>query len=150
MHNNHLSSAWFGTWFRKISLYLTNIMDKILAQHGITSSQYWILKLLWEKEGVTQKQLVQHLGVRGASLTGMLDSMEARGWVLRKLHPKDARVKLVYLTPEGKALEAVVLDLIMTNEENLSKGFSEEEKVLLRSMLNRVWTNLEEAKKLFG
>ena len=69
-------SNWLGSLIRRTSLCLTNIFDQKMATYQITSSNYWILKLLWKGDGLTQKQLVEALGVKPASLTGMIDSME--------------------------------------------------------------------------
>ncbi|ARK29932.1 MarR family winged helix-turn-helix transcriptional regulator [Halalkalibacter krulwichiae] len=138
---------WFGTLFRRISLNLTNMIDHQMADRGITSSQYWILKLLWENDGVTQKELVTELSVKPASLTGMIDSMVEKGWVKRSLDPTDARVKRIYLTSSGRDLEADAIKIITACEEILCEGLSEEEKIAFKGMLKIVLDNLIKEQK---
>lgn len=139
---------WFGTLFRRISLTLTNIGDHKMGILGITSSQYWLLKLLWEKDGVTQKDLASKLSVKPASLTGMVDNMVEKGWVRRVADPVDARVKRIFLTPAGKELETEALEIITKCEEVMCEGLSEEEKIVLKGMLTIVLENLRNEQKL--
>jgi MarR family transcriptional regulator, organic hydroperoxide resistance regulator len=134
---------WFGSLFRRIQLNLTNIFDQKMATIGITSSHYWILKLLWNGDGLTQKQLVSALSVKPASLTGMIDTMVEKGWVTRSSDPHDARVNRIFLTTKGKELEILAADIITECEETVCKGFTKEELEVFKPLLIKVLRNLE-------
>ncbi|WP_102346253.1 MarR family winged helix-turn-helix transcriptional regulator [Bacillus sp. Marseille-P3661] len=138
---------WFGSLFRRISLNLTNMADHKMAIHGLTSSDYWILKLLWEKDGMTQKELVNQLSVKPASLTGMIDKLVDKGWIIRSADSKDARIKRIFLTKEGKELEYTAADMIVECEETITMGLSDSEKRILKIALKKVLDNLEMAQK---
>lgn len=142
MDTSTREKLWFGTLFRRISLNLTNMIDHQMADRGITSSQYWILKLLWEKDGVTQKELVNQLSVKPASLTGMINSMVEKGWLKRTSDANDARIKRIFLTPSGRELEGDAIEIITACEEMICEGLSEEEKEAFKGMLKIVLENL--------
>ncbi|MCK9912261.1 MarR family transcriptional regulator, partial [Microbacteriaceae bacterium K1510] len=84
---------------------MTTIHDQKLSKYGLTTSQVSVLAQLWQNDGQSQKDLVAILGVRPASLTGVVDGLVAKGWVERKSIDQDARIKRLFLTPAGKALE---------------------------------------------
>jgi MarR family transcriptional regulator for hemolysin len=53
----------------------------------------------------SQTVLAQQLGVDGATLVATIDRLAAAGLIERIQSPQDRRVKLVVLTPQGRALE---------------------------------------------
>jgi MarR family transcriptional regulator, organic hydroperoxide resistance regulator len=136
-------SNWFGSIIRRTSLHLNNLLNQKMSAYDISSSNYWILKLLWERDGLTQSQLVEALGVTPASLTGMIDSMVKKGWLIRRSSPLDGRVKRIYLTEVGKELESFAHDLIVECEETICDGMTDEEIHNFRILLKKVQKNLE-------
>ncbi|MFS0776957.1 MarR family transcriptional regulator [Neobacillus sp. 3P2-tot-E-2] len=136
-------SNWFGSIIRRTSLHLNSLVNQKMSACDISSSNYWILKLLWENDALTQTQLVEALGVTPASLTGMIDSMVKKGWLIRKSSPQDGRVKRIYLTEVGKELELFAHDLIVECEETICNGMTDEEIHNFRILLKKVQRNLE-------
>jgi len=134
---------WFGSIFRKISLNLKTLFDSNMATIGISSSHYWILKLLWKEEGRTQKQLVSNLSVKPASLTGMIDNMVEKGWLKRIPDANDARANRIFLTEKGRELEKLAADIIEECEDTVCKGLTTEEIEVFRPLLMKVLKNLE-------
>jgi DNA-binding MarR family transcriptional regulator len=55
---------------------------------------------------VPASRLAQEVGVRGATMTGLIDTLAAEGLVRRRPSPEDRRVSLLALTPKGKRLFA--------------------------------------------
>lgn len=61
--------------------------------------------LLWELRGLgpaTQQSLATALNVSPRNVTGLVDALEASGYVARRPHPTDRRATLVSLTPLGE------------------------------------------------
>lgn len=103
------------TFDRKTSAgYLVNHLSRIFAQGlqaeiaslGIVTGQFPALLALWERDGQTQRDLVQQLDVEQATLANTLTRMERDGLIVRKEHPLDARAKTIHLTEKAKALRA--------------------------------------------
>jgi DNA-binding MarR family transcriptional regulator len=79
--------------------------QRLFRPHGLTSAQYNVLNILAEEPvGISQRELGDRLVVDRSNVTGLLDRMEAAGWVRRDDHPEDRRVYRVSLTPAGRAL----------------------------------------------
>jgi DNA-binding MarR family transcriptional regulator len=139
---NDQMDEWIGYWIKRTYRDMTNLHDQKLAKHSLTTSQVGVLAQLWQKDGLTQKEIQQKLGIRPASLTGLVDGLVEKGWVVRKSDHDDARVKRLFLTEEGKVLEEVCLSIVKEMEELLTKGFTPEELSLLCSWIKRMHRNV--------
>ncbi|MEH7307239.1 MarR family winged helix-turn-helix transcriptional regulator [Neobacillus drentensis] len=74
-----------------------------LQPYCLTYPQYLVLLALWEKDGVTVKDLGEKLSLGTGTLTPMLTRMEANGWLRKERSKADER--RVYIHLETKALE---------------------------------------------
>ncbi len=77
---------------------------RLLAPHGVTPAQYAALKALWDGDGVPSAALVERLMLDPATVSGLLDRLEAGGLLRRAPDPHDRRAQQLWLTPEGRAL----------------------------------------------
>src|SRR3954453_13700996 len=66
---------------------------------GLTRSQWQVLFLLAQHEGINQVGLAEILEIEPITLLRILDRLEAAGLVERRTHAADRRVRLLYLTP---------------------------------------------------
>ncbi|MCP2259423.1 DNA-binding transcriptional regulator, MarR family [Streptoalloteichus tenebrarius] len=67
---------------------------------GLTPQQAGLL--IWLREPTPMRVLADHLRCDASNVTGIVDRLEVKGYVGRKADPRDRRVKLVVLTPEGE------------------------------------------------
>ena len=136
-----------GYWINKVERTMKNIHDKKLQQYDLTSSQVMVLHQLWHKEGLTQKEIHENLSLKGASVSGLVDTLLSKGLVERRQDNEDARFKRLYLTDCGRKLESESMNVIMEVEDLLARGFSEDEKVIFGSWLRKLYMNLNDAEK---
>ena len=86
---------------------VTKASRDALAPFGVTPVQFAILKVLWQGDGLNGAELGARLVLDSATVTGLVDRMEAGGWIERRPDPGgDRRMSRVYLTDKGAALEA--------------------------------------------
>lgn len=83
---------------------LTRFQAYTLKEAKLTPPQYYILSLLFEKNGRPFKELADALACSRATITGIVDTLEKKGLATRAPHPDDRRSMLVKLTDEGKSL----------------------------------------------
>ena len=76
-----------------------------LDELGITYTQYLVLMVLWEQDGVGVKELGERLYLDSGTLTPLLKKLEAKGLVTRARSEADERATIVELTGEGRALK---------------------------------------------
>lgn len=77
-----------------------------LAPHGVTPTQYAVLKVLWEQDGQSGADLTGHLLMDSATVTGVVDRLQAAGLLERRPHDQDRRIHSLFLTGQGRALQA--------------------------------------------
>ena len=92
------------------SLAMLQTYKVALASVGLTYTQYLVMLVLWEGDGVTIKHLADRLGLDSGSVTPLVKRLEEAGYVVRRRDPNDERNRSVELTPQGRALQAAAED----------------------------------------
>ena len=82
-----------------------------LAVHSVSYGHWSFLRILWESEGLTQRQLSGQAGVMEPTTFSALNAMEQLGYVVRKPSPTSRKEVHVYLTRKGRALKNKLVPL---------------------------------------
>lgn len=109
-----------------------------LAPLGLRPSQFGLLVVLSGGGGMSQQQLADTIGVHRNVMVGLVDGLEARGLVRRRVHPNDRRAHAVHLTAEAQDLMRQAEQLADEQEEDLLAGLSPAEAAQLLDLLQRV------------
>ena len=91
-----------GLLIHDVARLLRVLYDRQMASIGLTRSQWWVLTYLRFKEGINQSDLAALLDIEKAPLSRLLDRMETKGWIVRKIEGKDRRLKTIYLSDSVK------------------------------------------------
>ncbi len=83
---------------------LRHFRGQTLKEAHLTPPQYFVLSLLGEHDCRPFKELAAALGCTAATVTGIVDTMEKKGLVVRNPNPADRRSLLIKMTEKGKAL----------------------------------------------
>jgi DNA-binding MarR family transcriptional regulator len=83
---------------------LTRAYRQILATLDLTYLQYIVMMVLWERDGLTVKEIGQRLHLDSGTLTPLLKRLETAELVRRQRASSDERQVNIYLTDKGKAL----------------------------------------------
>jgi len=130
--------------------YLTRIAFRAFSRalevrtspHGVSSGQWRFLRVLWREDGLTQRELSRRVGMREPTTVIALKSLERSGFVTRQKSVEDRRKAHVFLTPQARALEAVLLPAVAEVNAIALAGLSEAEIAVLRKALSQVGRNL--------
>src|SRR3954454_5295835 len=87
-----------------LAYVLGDLMNQRLAATGLTSARAEVIWLLHRHGSRTQRELSQVLKCTPRNVTGLVDGLEAAGFVARTPHPIDRRAVLVGLTRDGETL----------------------------------------------
>ena len=80
-----------------------------LEELDLTYTQYITLMVLWEEKSISVKELGKKLYLDSGTLTPVLKSLEAKGYVTRKRSSTDERVLIVETTKTGMELREAAL-----------------------------------------
>ena len=119
---------------------LHQILSRYMADFGLSKSTYNILMLLRNgpKEGMQLHDLGEMLVVSRANITGLIDSLEERGWVRRLVDESDRRVRHAQITPRGEKLLDDFAPIHFQNLCVLMQGLSVAEKDVLANLLGKM------------
>ena len=77
----------------------------------LTYTQYITMMVMWEEKEITVKALGEKLFLDSGTMTPVLKSLEAKGYVIRKRSTTDERSVSVFLTDNGEALKEKAVDI---------------------------------------
>ena len=95
---------------------------------GLTSGQPKVLDYLKDHNGAVQKDIAAGCHIEPASLTAILNGMETKGLIERRLCPDNHRFYNVYLTETGRLYVGRLENEFDTIESYALQNFSEADK----------------------
>jgi len=131
---------------------LTNLIKRYVenSQHfqyaqKITGTNGWIIAYLYENENkdIFQRDLEEKFTITRSTISKVLKIMEQKGFVERRGVDSDARLKKIVLTKKARDIHYAIVEDLKNIETNLMRGFSQKEKEVLLSYLERMRNNME-------
>jgi DNA-binding MarR family transcriptional regulator len=110
-----------------------------LAALDITQKQAATLFIANANPGVSQIDIANELHMDRATMTIILDKLEARDLIQRKRSQIDRRRQLLYLTPRGQKTLIAVKAKILQHEKRFRQRLSESEQAMLIDLLGRFY-----------
>jgi len=89
---------------RRIFKAVQDYSHEVSEKFGITGPQLWALKTIFQNESLSLSDLSERMYLHPSTITGVIDRLEKKGYVIRNRDKVDRRVIYVQLTAEGKRL----------------------------------------------
>ncbi len=131
-----------GFLFHDVARFRSIVFDDFMQAHDLTRAQWWTLANLYRRDGLTQRVLADRLEIGAVTMSGLVDRLEAQGWVERRDDPKDRRVKRVWLTRRAEEIRPSMVKNVNMINRTSTKGLSKDQVDSLVGMLRVVRTNL--------
>jgi DNA-binding MarR family transcriptional regulator len=90
---------------------LVRSLQTRLAEHEVSFGHWTFLRILWERDGLTQRELSREAGVMEPTTFAALRAMESRGYILRRQLAGNRRKVHIFLTARGRALKRTLVPL---------------------------------------
>jgi DNA-binding MarR family transcriptional regulator len=90
---------------------LLRALQMRLTAHGVSLGHWTFLRILWEKDGLTQRELSDQAGVMEPTTFSALNAMEKLGYVVRRQVPENRKKVFVHLTPKSRLLKEKLVPL---------------------------------------
>jgi DNA-binding MarR family transcriptional regulator len=132
-----------GAMLRQAHRAYSQALQQKLLPLDVTLPQYLHLRVLWEKENLTQVEISQHVGIEKASSTAVFDTLEKNGLIKRTRSKSDRRKVKVALTSAGKALEPLLRPRAKSIATKAIFGLDEADTDIFIMVLHKIISNLE-------
>ncbi len=140
--NRKVRERHVNVLLHEVSLLASKLFNRRIRDVGLTRTQWHVLYLLHEQDGLSQTELADHLTITKPSLGHVVDRLVEGGWVERTEDSTDRRVKRVYLTekigPFLRPLEQIVEEL----GNATTKGLTQAEQKSFAGFLAVAYENL--------
>jgi MarR family transcriptional regulator, organic hydroperoxide resistance regulator len=113
-----------------------------LAAHEVSFGHWTFLRILWEHDGLTQRELSEAAGVMEPSTFAAIRAMEELGYVSRRQSAENRKNVYVFLTARGRALEAKLVPLAREVNTLAVKGIAAADIATTRRALGAMIENL--------
>ncbi len=115
-----------------------------MMEYGVSYGYWDFLRVLWERDGITQRELSELAGLTEPTTYSALRAMEQRGYITRQKLPSNKRNICVCLTPEGRALKDKLIPLAEELNAVAIRGIPERNLAIFRKTAIAMRKNLEE------
>ena len=121
------ASLRFGFLIHDVSRLRRVVVDRALKPLGVTRSQWWLLAFLSRRDGMTQTALAADLDLSKVAIGGLVDRVEALGYVERRADKTDGRARRVFLTKSGARMVSVIRDNVQQVEQEIVSNLTDAE-----------------------
>lgn len=117
-------------------------LDEELIKLGLYRGQPALIMVLYQNEGVTQKELCEKLSVTPATMTKMVNRMEKSGFISKRTDSEDLRVSRIFLTEKAYSIKKEIFKLFEEFDNQCFFNIEEEEKEIFKAVLLKIVKNL--------
>lgn len=135
----------FGFWLHRAftSVRVRTLQRFREAGFDGTPEQWALLVRLWERDGRPLGELAERTFRDPAGVTRLVDALAAKGLVERRADAEDRRVRRVWLTPTGHALQHTLVPVVEALVAELLEGLDPADVQTTRATLQALVGRLE-------
>jgi DNA-binding MarR family transcriptional regulator len=131
-----------GFLISDVSRLLRRVYDRRVEPLGLTRSQWRVLVHVYRREGVSQTALAQVLEIEKPTLGRLVDRLEEKGWVERRVDDRDQRARRLVVTDKARPLIDEMEELAEAVHADALDGVGDGETDQLHRTLLTVKSNL--------
>jgi DNA-binding MarR family transcriptional regulator len=122
----------------QVGFYASRRFAQRLAALDLHPPEFRVLNVVDAAEGQSQQAIGEAIQAPASRMVAIVDGLERRGLIERRLHPGDRRIRTLYLTGEGRTLLARGRKIAMEHEEDLTRGMSAADRARLVALLQKI------------
>ncbi|MBC7393790.1 DNA-binding MarR family transcriptional regulator [Variovorax sp. GrIS 2.14] len=118
---------------------ISAVFSERMAPYGLKQVDFSVLSLLGHNPGATSRQLCSTLDILPPNLVSLVATMDSRGLIERRPHPRDGRAVGLYLTPAGEKLVHEAEQAVVQLELEASARLTPRERDTLIKLLQKIY-----------
>ena len=133
----------YGHMIRILHWCTDQRMSNALEAMDLTAAQGHIMGyLIHRKEPACPKDVEEVFHLTHPTVSGLLSRLEKKAFIEFRPDESDRRCKRIHVLPKGREYHETMNRTILENEEQLVRGFSQEEKAQFAALLSRAIENM--------
>lgn len=127
-----------GHMIRRLHQISVGLFVQEVGELGVTPVQYAALQVVQAQPGIDQRTLARAIALDASTTGGVVDRLEARGWLQRRQSPQDRRVRLLFLTEQGEQGLAATTPAMLRTQERILEALNASEQAEFLRLLRRL------------
>lgn len=127
---------------KDVARALVRALQMRLTEHSVSFGHWAFLRVLWERDGLTQRELSRRAGVMEPTTLAALKAMDRLGYIVRRQMPSNRKNVYVYLTPKGRLLKGKLVPLAENVNKIAVAGIAPKDVAAMRRTLLTMVENL--------
>jgi len=127
-----------GYMLRRAQLAVYQDFFRTFADANVRPAQFAVLAILERNPGLKQTAIATALGIKRTNFVGLIDGLEGRGLLERRVADHDRRSSALHLTDEGRVLLRRLKRLVDVHERRIAAGLHDAERRQLLALLERI------------
>jgi DNA-binding MarR family transcriptional regulator len=123
---------------RRLFQICTTATAEVLVKEDLTPMEYGVIGYLNGEPGIDQSGLAARLGIDRNHTSLLIDQLERKRLVERRVNGADRRARLLHLTPRGTTLYARLMPTVFAAQSRLTALLTPLEREQLFDLLGRV------------
>ena len=130
--------------FRTTTAIRRHMEANVLASSRLSWTSFVGLWVLWVWGELGANAFADAVGISRPTATGVLRTLDTRGWITRRQDPKDGRSVLVSLTPAGRATIERLFPRFNAEETAIAGSLGDRDQDRLASMLRSLSRSVQD------
>lgn len=133
-----------GRKFKRLHNIMENDFNKEMAKSELTRSQMEVLIYLMSNrlKDISGRDIEKFFDLTNPTVTGILNRLEAKGFIVREISPDDARSKYIKVTEKAIESKREAKKVMKQVKEKLFEGITKEEIETINTLLEKMLNNM--------
>lgn len=129
--------------YRAANAVRQHLTNSVLREHDLTWTGFVVMWVVWIWDGLETRQAAESAAISKATLTGVVKTLESRGWITRRTSETDRRLVNLELTPSGLELMTGLYPAFNAAEAEVVAALSRRSVTELTRSLRLIVTELD-------
>ncbi len=129
--------------YRAANAVRSYVTTEVLRPADISWTGFVVMWVVWIADGLETRRAAESAAISKATLTGVVKTLQARGWMERETHEDDRRLVVLHLTKAGNALMQDLYPKFNAIESQVVRGISPSRQKSMTQSLRKIVTTIE-------
>jgi DNA-binding MarR family transcriptional regulator len=134
-----------GHLIRRLNQHSTQVFGDRVQEAGfdLTPVQFAAMDAIGAHPGIDQAGIAAKIAYDRATIGGVIDRLEQKGYVTRKVSKQDRRAREVRLTKKGEQAYDDILPVVRALQDDVLRGLTQSERATFQKLANKVVGNID-------